>query len=336
VLVAHHFAVDGMSWRILFEDLSRAYRCALDRRPIELPEVPTPFTGWVHALRAFAGNDEVRREREHWVSTLRTATQPLPDCPPVRDCGRFGDTCTESVHLDAEPTGQLLRDANRAYRTTTEELVLAALARALAAWHGGARTLVALEGHGREPLDAGVDASRTVGWLTSLYPIVLELAEGRDLAYQIKHVKETLRKVPRAGIGYGLLRYALNDDAGADPDLQREPEVSFNYFGRFDAGLGDGLSLADPGIAGRSVSDDAARGFELELVGVVIADRLTLSAHFATERVRATGPRKLLDHWCAALEAIIAHCVAQGRSELTPSDLSYRDLSLDELEDLIS
>src|SRR5262249_28287913 len=138
-----------------------------------------------------------------------------------------------------------------AYRTRIQELLLAALAAALRAWTGAACLLVDVEGHGRDEIAAGLDVSRTVGWFTSIFPLALDLREETP-AERLKAVKAKLRRIPRAGMGYGLLRYLGDEEAAARLRARPRSPVLFNYLGRLDRGAAGGAALwrAAPGGAG--------------------------------------------------------------------------------------
>ncbi|KJB84735.1 hypothetical protein AZ66_29120 [Paenibacillus sp. E194] len=142
---------------------------------------------------------------------------------------------TLTVEWSQVQTQQLLKEAHRAYGTEVNDLLLAALAMAVQAWSGLERVAVLLEGHGRETIAADVDVSRTVGWFTSAYPVVLEIEPEMSLAQRIKRVKETLRAIPHKGIGYGLLRYMSEPN---ETEWACDPDITFNYLGQFRSGFG--------------------------------------------------------------------------------------------------
>src|SRR5207302_988582 len=147
---------------------------------------------------------------EYWRA-LEAAPIPPIEVDYPEGSNAQGDAAELRLRLSKELSEELATRANRAFGTTAEDLLLTALGRALARWKGRARWLIEREGHGREDVLEGVDVSRTVGWFTSLYPFVLELSAERDLAYQIKSVKDASRRVPNRGVGYGALRYLRGD-----------------------------------------------------------------------------------------------------------------------------
>ncbi|MBJ8193239.1 hypothetical protein JDS79_41625, partial [Bacillus cereus] len=88
--------------------------------------------------------------------------------------------------------------------------------------------LVNLEGHGREMIVPDLDITRTVGWFTTQYPVLLNLQGRQEVSARIKRIKENLREVPHKGIGYGLLKYMAPEKSVG---FGVEPEISFNYLG---------------------------------------------------------------------------------------------------------
>ncbi len=160
-------------------------------------------------------------------------------------------TRTVTVRLSAEETRALLQQVPAVYRTRVDDILLSAYGRVLARWTGSPRTLVDLEGHGREELFEDIDLTRTVGWFTSIYPVALTVDPAADWATTLKSVKEQLRAVPGRGLGYGALRHLAGPDAPLGQPGRAVPQISFNYLGRFDTGAAAG-SLLRPGATGSS------------------------------------------------------------------------------------
>ncbi|HEY4572345.1 MAG TPA: condensation domain-containing protein, partial [Thermoanaerobaculia bacterium] len=219
-LVAHHLVVDGVSWRILLDDLKTAYQ------GLPLPARTTSWKRWAERLAEYAGSAEVRSELPYW---LADAAAPLP-----QDGGEAGLGFATAA-LGREATRALLGEAPAAYATQVNDLLLAALVQTFARWTGEPRLRFDLEGHGREEIAPDLDLSRTVGWFTTIFPMTLSASPDAAPGDLIRGVKEALRAVPRRGLGYGLLRYlAAAPELAAVPD----PEVAFNYLGQLDAALG--------------------------------------------------------------------------------------------------
>ncbi|MEN8651488.1 amino acid adenylation domain-containing protein [Streptomyces sp. 21So2-11] len=251
VLVAHHVVIDGVSWRILMDDLAAAWRQLTSGTPIDLPPVGTSFRRWTQLL----GHATSDSDRTHYQ-------RPLPgvDAPLGRRALTEADTVarerTQSVSIGPKDTAALLGEIPAKFHAGVNDVLLTALAVTLARWRrdrGQDQTFahIELEGHGREQrFVAGAagfepDLSCTVGWFTTLFPVTVDPGTAADftapeyLAATLKAVKEDLARVPSNGVSYGALRYLTNTALTAPA-----PQVLFNYLGRFDAGLAGAWQLA--------------------------------------------------------------------------------------------
>ncbi|KTT44251.1 peptide synthase, partial [Pseudomonas oryzihabitans] len=311
LLVIHHLAVDGVSWRILLDDLARAYA-----EPEQSLPAATPYASWVQALQGL----ELDSERAYW--------QQLPEAPalPCDDpSGRAWESDAQrlSLRLDAERTRELLTQAPAAFRTQVNDLLLTALVRALHGWTGQTEARLLLEGHGREDLFPGLDLSRTLGWFTSLYPV--RLADQADLATSLKTVKEGLRLIPRGGLGYGLLQ--AQGEAGLP---ETAGSLLFNYLGQLDSDLG-GFRLAEES-AGRARDPRTPLEAELAVEGAVRGGELHFVCTYSGQRHEASRIQALLDAFGAALDEVLALC-RQARGA-TPSDFPLLALTQPQLDAL--
>ncbi|GGW45917.1 non-ribosomal peptide synthetase [Streptomyces lucensis JCM 4490] len=314
LLVAHHLVVDGVSWRILLEDLETAYRQAAAGEPVRLPARTTSVQEWARRLRDRAG--DFAAQLDHWERAARHCADPLPVDGPGGTT--VADVREVTVSLDRERTDDLLRRVPGAYRTRVDDVLLTALGRVLADWTGRATVAVGLEGHGREDrLFEDVDLSRTVGWFTSLFPVALTIPAG-DWGTALKSVKEQLRAVPDRGIGYGVLRHLARD-----PRLTGTPApgITFNYLGRFDWTAGGGALIgAVPGGLDGAEAPGAERPHLLDVVARVEDDRLEITWYYGRGRHRAETVTALAEGMLHALQDIVAHCSRPDAGGRTPSD----------------
>src|SRR5262249_38394636 len=157
-----------------------------------------------------------KAESEYWLSNRQDRFERFPVNGTAED-NTVGSAETVTVALTDEETRALLVEVPEVYHTQINDALLTALAQCIGEWIGGERVLVDVEGHGREEIDKPVDVSRTVGWFTTVFPVVLQIDKTVDPGKALKSIKEQLRAVPQQGIGYGLLRY-LSGDA----DLMQE------------------------------------------------------------------------------------------------------------------
>jgi amino acid adenylation domain-containing protein/non-ribosomal peptide synthase protein (TIGR01720 family) len=326
--VAHHLVVDGVSWRLLVEDLEEAYRQAARGLRITLPPKTTSFQEWARRLTGYAGSEALTRELDFWHETAWASVPPLPvDLPQegdLEDGGLVGEEATVSFELGAEETTDLLKSLPAVYHNRIDEALLSALARALAGWTGSPRLRVDLEGHGREPLFDDIDVSRTVGWFTSLFPVLLEGGDA-DPGAALLRAKERLRAVPERGIGYGLLRWG-NPEAARLLAAAPPAEILFNYLGQAD--VGPDIATAEGSLfrasttgAGPNRSPRAHRPYRLEIVGIVAAGRLRITLTYGTRMVRLTTAERLAAAYADALRELIDQS-RESEEVFTPSDFA--------------
>ncbi|WP_219267618.1 non-ribosomal peptide synthetase [Pseudomonas sp. Xaverov 259] len=322
LLVVHHLVVDGVSWRILLEDLQQAYRNTA------LPAKTSAYQDWAQQLQAHALT--LGDQLPYWQA--QTASADLPcDNPQGGLQSRLGSKL--EIRLNAEHTRQLLQDAPAAYRTQVNDLLLTALSRVVSRWSEQPAALIQLEGHGREDLFATLDLSRTVGWFTSLFPVRLH-ADG-ELSAAIKSVKEQLRAVPHKGIGYGLLRYLGTPDAREALSKLAAPRITFNYLGQFDRQFNQS-ALFVPATQGSGQAQDpqAPLANWLTVEGQVYGGELALQWGFSREMFEVATVQRLADDFQQELLALIAHCVDPKHGGLTPADVTLAQLTQPQLDEL--
>ena len=333
-LVIHHLVVDGVSWRILLEDLQNAYQQLLNDQPLNLPSKTSAFKDWSEHLQGYANSPALQAELAYWQACLSNVSADLP-CKRA-DAGEQNRLAqTVQTRLSPELTRQLLQEAPAAYRTQVNDLLLTALARVIGRWSGQASTLIQLEGHGREELFGGVDLTRTVGWFTSLFPVCLTPAALPGDS--IKQIKEQLRSIPSKGIGFGALRHL--GDAQVQDSLRAlpTPRITFNYLGQFDGSFesDDGaLFVPSPDNAGLDQSPDAPLSNWLTLNGQVYGGELSIGWTFSSERFDSAVIEALAEDYAQELAALIGHCLTPGVEGLTPSDFPLARLTQAQLDGL--
>jgi amino acid adenylation domain-containing protein/non-ribosomal peptide synthase protein (TIGR01720 family) len=322
-LAVHHLVVDGVSWRILLEDLDIAYRQVVRGQAVDLGPRTTSFREWARRLTEHAAAGGCDGERGYWAESIRAANPALP--MDTAGANTVASTRSVTVRLDAEQTRALLVDVPGVYRTQVNDVLLAALGRVLADWTGRQQVLVDLEGHGREEIFDGVDLSRTVGWFTTMFPVVLDVGipdmetyRGRDWGGVLKAVKEQLRVVPRRGLGYGVLRH-LTEAGELAGGVQ--PQISFNYLGQFDwPTTTNGLYHAMRGELVLDADPAQRRAHVIDIVGRVEQKCLSFTWFYSDQLHREDTIGVLAQNLLAALLDVIAHCAQPGAGGRTPSD----------------
>ncbi|SYX91578.1 Linear gramicidin synthase subunit C [Pseudomonas reidholzensis] len=333
LLVVHHLVVDGVSWRLLLEDLQQAYQALRNQQPVGLPAKSSAYKAWAEHLQTYAASSGLQSELNYWKAELEGASDALP-CANEQGGNQQQHAASVSTRLDRETTRKLLQEAPVAYRTQINDLLLTGLARVIGRWTGRSDVLIRLEGHGREDLFDDIDLSRTVGWFTSMYPVRLSPQQG--LANSIKTVKEQLRAIPNKGLGYGLLRYLGNAHARGTLMALPQGEIVFNYLGQFDGSFDEQAGLFAPAkeAGGATKHRDAPLDSQVSLNGQVYGGELKLGWTFSALRYDVAVMQRLADDYAKELEALIAHCCEPQNRGVTPSDFPLARLSQEQLESL--
>ncbi|MGH6649389.1 amino acid adenylation domain-containing protein, partial [Aquabacterium sp.] len=327
LLVIHHLVVDGVSWRILLEDLQVAYGQSQAGQAIGLPAKTSSYRDWALALQSHA--QTLGDELDHWQALAGVPVElPGHDHSPAPDTEAH--RATVELKLDATLTGKLLKEAPAAYRTQVNDLLLTALGRALCTWSGHDQILIDLEGHGREDLFDDIDLSRTVGWFTSLFPVALDARGAPGEA--LKRVKESLRNIPGKGLSFGLLKhFGTLAQRQAIRALPR-PRVAFNYVGQID-GAGPARllwPLADES-SGAQFDPSSRPSHELVVEGRVHGSELKLGLNFNPSRHDRAAIIRLADQLRETLTTLITHCTS-GEQGKTPSDFPLAKLTQAQLD----
>jgi amino acid adenylation domain-containing protein/non-ribosomal peptide synthase protein (TIGR01720 family) len=349
VAIVHHLAIDGVSWRILLEDLNFGWAQHRAGQPVVLPEPGTSFARWASLLAEHAHRPDVEAEADVWREIADTPAALPAALPEVDTLATAGNLV---ANLDMETTQLLLGDVPAAFHAGVHDILVIAFALATAEFMGtsGEPICIDVEGHGRdEELVAApgeVDLSRTVGWFTAKYPVALSVgglswaqvvAGDAKLGAAVKAAKEQLRTLPE-GLNYGALRY-LNTEVDLEgPD----PVIGFNYLGRQGATSadthGDVWQIAWDGLAtiSPSVRPPIPLMHSLELnAGTIDTDAgpsLCATWMWAPSALTHAQVNRLNQLWFEALIGICAH-VRGGGGGLTPSDIAAC-LSQEQIDEL--
>ncbi len=337
LIVIHHLVVDGVSWRILLEDLQTAYQQLAQGKAIALTAKTTSFKDWSDKLTAYAQSQALKSEVAYWLNESRTAVPPIP-VDYTQGANTVEGASTVSVSLNEIETRALLQDVPKAYNTQINDVLLTALVLVLAKWTNSSSVLFNLEGHGREDIVDGVDLSRTIGWFTTIFPVLVELQTTENPADALKSVKEQLRAIPNKGIGYGLLRY-LSQDSEIAAQLQAfgQPEISFNYLGQFDQLLNTSswMQLASES-AGQSQSLQNNRAHLLDINSIIAGERLQIEWIYSNNVHQHATIATLAQDFVKTLQGLIAHCSSPESGGYTPSDFSLAKLNQLQLDQLLA
>jgi microcystin synthetase protein McyA len=339
LIIIHHLGVDGVSWRILLEDLLMTYQQLERGENVELPPKTIAFQDWALLLRDYGQGEKAREPLDYWLTQPWLEARNLPvDDEAGKQYNTVATANDVTVTLDEEQTRTLLQKVPAAYNTQINEVLLTALAETLTEWTENLTISLDLEGHGREDLFSEVDLSRTVGWFTSLFPVILRLPPENHPGERLKSIKEQLRAIPHRGIGYGISRY-LSDEADIKSQLAEIParEVLFNYLGQFEQGQ---LQKGDWKLANESKGPNHSlkghRSHLLEITARVIEGQLQVNWTYSDLIYERSTVEYLGRSYKEALLKLIEHCLSPDAGGYTPSDFPVAHLNQQELDDILA
>ena len=310
LLIVHHLAIDGVSWRILLDDLQRAWSALRSGEPLPALAKTTSFKTWAECLAAHA--PELRGDLEHWLAEARVAAAVPLDFPEAAGANLEFAAELVSMTFDPEETRILSTQAQEIHRAGMREILLAALTEALLSWTGGRPLLVDLEAHGREEIFPDVDLSRTVGWFTSVFPVLLDTGRAAAPGAALRAIREKLLRVPGNGLSFGVLRY-LDAEAGELLHALPAPRIGFNYLGQVDQVLAAGSPFGPaPESAGRGQSPRQNRRYLLELNALITEGRLVVSWSYSRRVHRRETVERLAERFRGAIRNLLAE-IASGR-----------------------
>src|ERR1043165_8915983 len=337
LLAIHHLAIDGVSWRILVEELQAGY--AALARGVEAGggAKTSSYQQWAAALVEYAQRVEAEQS-EYWERVWDGATGRVPR--ELEGANTIHSEASVRVSLSAEETRALLQEVAGVYHTQINDVLLTALGRVLGEWVGSERVIVGLEGHGREQEEVGgVDVTQTVGWFTSLYPAVIEVRRASEVGEALRSVKEQLRGIPGKGVGYGALRYLGSAEVRERLRQREQMEVSFNYLGQFN--LANDQQRANRGwteareAVGADQHPDSPREHLLEINGSVMRGSLQFDWNYSANVHTAATIERIANNFVAVLREVISHCLSPDAGGFTLSDFPDAELDQSELDELI-
>jgi non-ribosomal peptide synthase protein (TIGR01720 family) len=335
LLVVHHLVMDGVSWRIMLDDLQTIYKQLSRAQAVELTPKTTSFKEWSERLNDYAQVAELRHEADYWAAPSMGLSLPIDF--PGRENTRASARVVKTA-LDAEDTLALLQELPQARQVQIHETLLAALARTLTRWTKSDSLLIEVEGHGRENIFKDADLSRTVGWFTTLFPVSLTCEPDAGPLEALQSVRDQWRAIPARGIGYGLLRY-LSRDPEVTRKLRGVPsaQVSFNYLGQVDEVISES-SMFGPAreSAGPTSSRRGLRPHLLDINGIVVNGQLRLEWTYSENLYRRSTIERLADAYAEELRSIVSHCLFSDAELYATAGVGDFDWGEGEMEEIAS
>ncbi len=323
LITAHHLVIDGISWRILLEDLYNLYQAFRKNEFVKLPLKTGSLIEWRNTLLEYSKSAEMKAQISYWneinVENIYVSEKKFSD-----------NNCKHAKYhfsLDKETTGFLLKNANKLFKTDIQVILLTALLNTIKSWYNSSCVLIELESYGRNL--TGIDVSRTIGWFTSLFPQRFDL-NFDDLKSSIIHVKEKLNILPDDGIGYGILKYLCNQITSEDD----YPLIRFNYLGQFDVEVSNDLFTLLQEFCGEDISSKNSNKLILEINSLVVAGELKIDLKSSQILVSEDEMEIFSKLYLECIESILAYLKSDDLMEFTPSDFEMVDLDEDDFSNI--
>jgi non-ribosomal peptide synthase protein (TIGR01720 family) len=233
LIVIHHLVVDAISLRVIVEDFTNGYEQARQQEKIVLPAKTDSFQLWSQKLHQYANSPTLLTEIPYWKTIEQTKLPALPIDKEGPKTYPIGKGKIVIVTLSERETRKLLTDVHHLHQTEINDVLVAALVQTIGQWADVEQVGITFEGHGRQEVVENIDVTRTVGWFTTMYPLICTLDCG-DISQTLQLVKQTRRSVPQQGIGHSLLKYLTDPSKKQDLSFTLQPEILFNYLGQIE------------------------------------------------------------------------------------------------------
>ena len=331
-LAAHHAIVDGVSWRVLMEDLDTAFRQLTDGLPVSLPVKTNSYKDYVDALYSYRDSYTLRQEIPYWERQQKLLLSiPTSDGKDLHR--RFLRT---KVSMTAADTKAFSTARLSAFNADVNDLLLTAVSRSYCRMTGATAMSVNFEGHGREPMDTLLYTDRTVGWFTSVYPVVIESLTG-DARHDLRTVKETLHRIPNKGLGYNILRYIEGQQPVAF-DCDHVAQIGFNYLGEMD-----GETPPDAGTAFFTMQDYGSdtpaqrdmSGPDIAINCEISGGIFTLTLDYNADKYPTAASEQFAHDILAEINTLTQYLASHQEQEVTATDLGETEWTDEQFEHVV-
>lgn len=325
LLILHHLVTDGITWRILLDDLYNRYDALRRNEDVEMSQKTASLPDWYDALVMYRESGEFEKEKEYWQKAEASDFRLPYDREPGDADWVVKNQVMVNAQLEKEDTGFLLKEAHDVYKTDVQVLVASALVRTLRQWTGRREVTVEMENHGRHIED--IDTSKTTGWFTTIYPLLVD-REDKTIGDEIKTVKEAIRKTPNNGIGYGIMKYM--SVAGETMETKRA-EIRFNYLGQFDREVENSLFSLCLLSTGSDVALENHMTAAVEINAMVLNGFFNAEINYNKEAFDESTMKTFGENYITNLKEILDHIKNEDDVHFTSSDFDTVDLGEDDL-----
>ncbi|MCS4479437.1 condensation domain-containing protein [Clostridium botulinum] len=332
LMAIHHHVVDGVSWRIILEDLSNGYKALKEGEKVELPSKTTSFKEWSEKQYEYSNSKKLLKELKYWKEVTDKSVEQIPRDKEIKG-STFKDKKNIIVKLNTEDTKNLLKESNRAYNTEINDILIGSLGIAARKWKGLNNLAITLEGHGREDILKDVDITRTIGWFTTTYPVVLDLNQ-ENIGKSIKKTKEILRKVPDKGIGYGILKQLTSCKNKNNEEMELKTDIGFNYLGQFDEDTNNEVFKNSNMPTGNSLGQEFKLLNSIEINSMISDGELNIDISYNSLEYNESSIENFGDLYKQSLITVVKHCMEKEETEYIGVDYGVNEYSIEEIDEL--
>ncbi|MBB6625541.1 amino acid adenylation domain-containing protein [Clostridium gasigenes] len=334
----HHLIVDGISYRIIIEDIINYYEQLQEGEILKNNAKTNSFKLWTLEIESYSKSKKLLNEINFWKEyEKKWINKPLDRKKASNNTQKNKKSVAKS--LSKEYTTKLLTKVNKRYNTKINDILLTCLYLAMKEWRDVEQCMINLETHGRGDVFKRINIARTVGWFTSQYPLLL-INDKCGLGDSIKNIKEQIRKIPNEGIGYEILKYVTPKELTSELLFCIKPEINFNYLGQIDINLNSKNFEKSKYISANSLGPDGKNNigemnqiyFPLIITSYVEGGIFNISFSYNNEEFNLEEIETLANIYTSCLEKIILHCINKDQVELTPSDFTHPTLSINDMD----
>lgn len=307
LLIVHHFIIDGVSIRLVVEDLNQAYQQLKAGQPVRLPKKTTSFKFWTNCLQQLSQRHEAKEEIPYWKNLPWNKVEQLPADFP-NGLLKESTSCNLELYMSEAETKDLIKVPGL-YNVKMIDVLATATALSLNRSFSLDCVSLNLSHNGRDSLTEGMDLTRSVGWFQVIFPIILSDITARP-SQLLKRVSDEIQAVPNNGLGYNMLRFCHPDRQARYLNDFPEPQVYLNYLGNFNSDANDqGMCRLTGESFGKSHADENKIVYEdlvLRILPVVVNNRFKVTFNYSSSSYRTETMDRLAGEFMKSLRDFIA------------------------------
>ncbi|MEK4444282.1 MULTISPECIES: amino acid adenylation domain-containing protein [unclassified Niallia] len=332
VLIIHHLVVDGVSWRILINDIFTCFQQLLNNNRINLLPSSTSFAEWSRTLQQSFSVNRLELEVEYWEKIIKHSNKGkiLFETPNVK----YGKVREYTNFISQENTSRFLNIVPNFLKARIEEVILSVWIETLYKYFNINSILIDMEGHGRNLSMEEIDLTRTIGWFTSLYPLHIERKSNWDYFDLVQEIKMALSKVPQNGINFGLLRYMSKKHTLS---TFHSSGIRFNYVGDLDSTLPSGKLLSISSESpGESIGKGNRTNYVLDVNLGINRGKIHYNFVYNDSFLSVHEIEKISEILISEIDIMTQYCETQQSYNYTILSIPQNDIKRNDIEQIVN